>query len=164
MRFTVEQRFGTDADETARAFTEPDLYAGFAALPKVSVPDVLSCERDGDLVHLRIRYHFAGQLSSAARAVIDPAKLSWVDESMHDLSRRHVRFMLRPDHYGDRFRCAGEYRIEPSGDGCRRRADIEIKVSAPFVGGAVERAIESGLREHLADETEVVEAYLADHR
>ena len=164
MRFTVEQRFATGADETARAFTEPDLYAGFADLPKVSVPEVLGCEADGDVVHLRIRYRFAGQLSSAARAVIDPSKLSWVDESTHDLARRHVTFALRPDHYGDRFRCSGEYRVEPHGDGCRRHATIEVKVSAPFVGGAVERAIESGLREHLADETRVVEAYLAARR
>jgi hypothetical protein len=164
VRFTVEQRFSTDADATARAFTEPDLYAGFAALPKVSVPDVLACEPDGDLIRLRIRYQFAGQLSAAARAVIDPAKLTWVDESTHDLARRHVRFVLRPDHYGGRFRCSGEYRIEPVADGCRRHASIEVKVSAPFVGSAVERAIESGLREHLADETEVVEAYLAARR
>ena len=160
----MEQRFGTDADETARAFTEPELYAGFADLSKVSVPEVLGCESDGDGVRLRIRYRFAGQLSSAARAVIDPAKLTWVDESTHDLARRHVRFVLRPDHYGERFRCSGEYRIEPDGDGCRRHATIDVKVSAPFVGGAVERAIESGLREHLADETRVVEAYLAARR
>ncbi len=160
----MEQRFGTDADETARAFTEPELYAGFADLSKVSVPEVLGCESDGDVVRLRIRYRFAGQLSSAARAVIDPAKLSWVDESTHDLARRHVRFALRPDHYGERFRCSGDYRIEPDGDGCRRHATIDVKVSAPFVGGAVERAIESGLREHLADETRVVEAYLAARR
>ena len=164
MRFTVEQRFATGADETARAVTEPDLYAGFATLPKVSVPDVLACDRDGDLVRLRIRYRFAGQLSSAARAVIDPAKLSWVDESVHDVARRHVRFVLRPDHYAERFRCSGEYRIEPVDDGCRRHATIDVKVSAPFVGGAVERAVASGLREHLADETEVVEAYLAARR
>ena len=164
MRFRVEQRFSTGADETARAFTEPELYAGFAALPKVSVPEVLGCERDGDLVRLRVRYRFAGQLSSAARAVIDTAKLTWVDESTHDLARNHVRFVLRPDHYGDRFRCSGEYRIEALGDGCRRHVDIDLKVSAPFVGGAVERAIASGLREHLADETEVVEAYLAARR
>lgn len=164
MRFTVEQRFTTDADETARAFSEPELYAGFADLPKVSVPEVLACDADGDLVHLRIRYRFAGHLSSAARAVIDPAKLSWVDESTHDLARRHVRFALRPDHYGERFRCSGDYRIEPDGEGCRRHASIEVEVSARFVGGAVERAIESGLREHLADETRVVEAYLAARR
>lgn len=164
MRFTVEQRFATGADETAQAFTEPELYEGFAALSKVSVPDVLACERDGDQVRLRIRYRFAGELSSAARAVIDPARLTWVDESTHDLARRHVRFVLRPDHYGERFRCSGDYRVEPVGDGCRRHATIDLEVSAPFVGGAVERAIESGLREHLADETRVVEAYLAARR
>lgn len=161
MRFTVEQRFGTGADETARAFTELALYEGFADLPKVSLPQVLECEAAGDTVRLRIRYRFAGQLSSAARAVIDPSKLSWVDESTHDLARRHVRFVLRPDHYGERFRCSGEYRIEPDGDGCRRHATIDVEVSARFVGGAVERAIASGLREHLADEARVVEAYLA---
>lgn len=164
MRFTVEQRFATGPDETARAFSEPELYAGFAALPKVSVPEVLACHRDGDVARMRIRYRFAGHLSSAARAVIDPNRLTWVDESTHDLARRHVRFVLRPDHYGDRFRCSGDYRIEESDGGCRRHATIDLKVSAPFVGGAVERAIESGLREHLADETGVVEAYLAGRR
>lgn len=164
MRFTVEQRFATGPDETARAFSEPELYAGFAALPKVSVPEVLACHRDGDVARMRIRYRFAGHLSSAARAVIDPDRLTWVDESTHDLARRHVRFVLRPDHYGDRFRCSGDYRIEESDGGCRRHATIDLKVSAPFVGGAVERAIESGLREHLAEETGVVEAYLAGRR
>lgn len=164
MRFTVEQRFAAGAEETAAAFTDPELYAGFAALPKVSVPDVLARERDGDLVRLRVRYRFAGELSSAARTVIDPAKLTWVDESVHDVARRHVRFVLHPEHHGDRFRCSGDYRIEPDAEGCRRHATIDLKVSAPFVGGAVERAIASGLREHLADEAEVVEAYLAARR
>lgn len=164
MRFTIEQRFATGADETALAFTEPELYTGFAGLSKVAAPDVLACDRDGERVHLRVRYRFAGDLSSAARAVIDPARLTWVDESTHDLSQHHVRFLLRPDNYGDRFRCSGEYRIEPTTDGCRREATIDLKVSAPFIGGTVERAIASGLREHLADETRVVEAYLARRR
>lgn len=164
MRFTVDQHLRTDPDATARAFTEPALYAGFAALPKVSVPDVLACERDGDLVRMRIRYRFAGTLSSAARAIIDPTRLTWVDESVHDLARRDVRFELRPDHYGERFRCRGEYRIEPTPEGCRRRATIDLEVSAPFVRRAVEGAIASGLREHLGDEAVVVEEYLAGHR
>ena len=161
MRFTVEQRFSTPADDTARAFTEPDLYAGFTDLPKVSQPEVLGRELEGDTVRLRIRYRFAGHLSAPARAVIDPATLTWVDESVHDLARRECRFVLHPDHHAHRFRCHGEYRIEPSPDGCTRRASIELRVSAPLVGRAVEQAIASGLREHLADETHVVESYLA---
>jgi hypothetical protein len=160
VRFEVDQHLGTDPDETARAFTDPALYEAFAGLPKVSVPEVLACEPDGELVRMRVRYRFDGHLSSAARAVIDPARLTWVDESVHDVARRHVSFVLRPDHYADRFRCQGEYRIEPTPTGCRRRATIELKVSAPLVGRAVEGAIASGLREHLADEAVVVEAHL----
>jgi hypothetical protein len=164
VRFTVVQDLGIDADETARAFTEPALYEAFATLPKVSAPEVLSHELEGDRVRLRIRYRFAGHLSSAARAVIDPSRLTWVDESVHDLARRHVRFVLHPDSYADRFRGSGEYTIEPAGTGCRRRATIDLKVSAPLVGRAVEGAIASGLREHLADEARVVEAYVGGRR
>jgi len=164
VRFTVEQRLRTDPDETARAFTDPALYERFAALAKVQGAQVLSREVEGDRVRLQVRYRFAGQLSSAARAVIDPSRLTWVDESVHDLASRRVHFTLRPDHYGERFRCRGEYRIEPTADGCRRVATIELSVSAPLVGRAVEGAIASGLREHLADEAPVVESFLRDPR
>jgi hypothetical protein len=164
VRFTVEQHFTTPADDTARAFTEPELYEGFRDLPKVSRPDVLSCEREGDTVRLRIRHRFAGHLSAPARAVIDPATLTWVDESVHDLTSRRCRFVLHPDHHANRFRCQGGYLIEPTPTGCTRHATIELRVSAPLVARAVEHAIASGLREHLADETAVVEAYLRDRR
>jgi len=164
VRFQVEQVLRADPDAAARAFTDPALYEAYAGLPKVQGAEVLSREVEGERVRLRVRYRFAGHLSSAARAVIDPARLSWVDESVHDLATRHVHFTLRPDHYGDRFRCRGEYRIEPAGEGCRRIATIELHVSAPLVGRAVEGAIASGLREHLADEAVAVESFLAGHR
>ncbi len=166
MKFAAEQRFSFSPDVTAQAFVDPDLYRHFAELPKVSVPEVLSREvqagAGGDVVTMRIRYRFAGHLSRAARAVIDPAKLSWVDESVHDLARRHVRFVLHPDHYADRFQCHGEYRIEEVLGGCRRVASVDVRVSAPLVARAVEQAIASGLREHLADETTVIERFLRE--
>ena len=57
---------------------------------------------------MRIRYRFSGDLSSAATAVLDPEKLTWVEESHHDLAARTVRFELHPDHYADRFSCRGQ--------------------------------------------------------
>lgn len=160
MRLQLEQRFAHDADTVARAFTDPTLYPRFAALPKVSVPDVLDHVVSGDRVTMRIRYRFDGDLSGAARALIDPSKLTWVDVSTHDLTRRRVSFALQPDHYGDRFRCAGTYRFEDTATGCRRLADVDLGVSVRLVGGTVERAIASGLAEHLADEVAVVDAHL----
>jgi hypothetical protein len=164
VRFRVEQQLATDPDATAQAFADPALYAALEGLPKVSAPEVLEREVDGARVRMRIRYRFAGHLSSAARAAIDPSRLTWVEESEHDLSTRHVRFVLHPDHYRERFRCRGEYQIVPSPGGCRRSADIDLSVSFPLVGRAVERAIASGLREHLADEARIVEEHLSGRR
>lgn len=161
MRFTVEQRFSAAPDAVARAYTDPELYLAFEDLEKMSRPDVLTHEADGDVVTMRIRYRFTGHLSSAARAVIDPARLTWVEHSTHDLGRRTTTFTMVPDHYRDRFRCSGSYRFDADGSGTVRRCDAEIKVQALLVAGAVEGAIVSGLREHLDQEVSVVEAFLA---
>ncbi len=160
MKFAVRQDFTFPSDVVAEVFTDPALYPWFAKLPKVTVPEVLARDVEGDRVRLRIRYRFGGNLSSAARAVIDPAKLTWVDESVHDLGDHTVSFVLHPDHYGDRFHCRGRYEFVDTPTGCTRRADIDLKVSFLIVGRAVEGAIASGLREHLDDEVGIVEAYL----
>ncbi len=161
MRFTLDQRFSADVDAVARAFTDPELYRSFHELPKMSRPEVLAHEVHDGVVLLQIRYRFRGDLSPAARAVLDPDRLSWVDHASHDLSTRTTTFRMVPDHYGDRFRCAGSYRFTADGRGTRRHCEGELRVRAPLVAGAVERAIVSGLREHLEDEATVVEAFLA---
>lgn len=160
MKLQVTQAFGFPPDVVAQGLTDPALYPRFAELPKVRVPEVLSREVEGDRIRLRIRYGFGGELSSAARKLVDPAKLTWVDESVHDLGTHTVRFELHPDHYADRFRCRGVYRLVGTPDGCRRDADIDLHVSFPLVGRAVEGAIASGLREHLDDEVTVIESFL----
>ena len=161
MRFAVAQRFDAEVDAVARAYADPALYEALVGLPKLTRPEVVGHDVDGSTVQLRVRYHFGGDLSPAARAVIDPARLTWVEHATHDLATREVTFRMVPDHYGDRFQCTGRYRFEPDGDdGCRRRGDGEVRVKALLVARAVESAIVSGLQEHLADEVPVVEAFL----
>ncbi|MET0727365.1 MAG: DUF2505 family protein [Acidimicrobiales bacterium] len=161
MRFTLEQRFTSPPDAVARAFADPDLYVAFHGLPKMTAPEVLGHQIDGKKVVLRIRYRFDGELSSAARAVLDPDRLTWVEHSTHDLTARTTTFTMLPDHYADRFRCTGTYRFQADGAGTVRRCQGEIRVKALLVGGAVERAIVSGLEEHLAEEVPVVETFLS---
>lgn len=160
MRFSIQQDFTADADAVARAYTDPQLYAALDGLPKLTHPEVLLHEVAGDTVRLHVRYHFGGELSAAARAVIDPARLTWVEQATHDLATRATDFTMVPDHYRDRFRCQGSYRFQPTAAGCQRRGEGEIKVKALLVAGAVEAAIVSGLREHLADEVPVVEGFV----
>lgn len=160
MRFSIEQRFAADVDAVARAYADPELYVALVGLPKLTQPEVVGHEAEGDTVVLQVRYRFGGELSGAARAVIDPARLTWVERSTHDLADRSTTFTMVPDHYGDRFRCQGSYRFDPVDGGCRRRGEGEVRVKALLVAGAVERAIVSGLQEHLVDEVPVVEAFV----
>ena len=162
MDFTVTQTFAAGADAVARAYASPDLYGLLVGLPKLGTPEVVDHRVDGDLVHLQVRYRFVGDLSSAVTAVIDPRRLTWVEHGTHDLAARTVRYRLMPDHYPDRLQSSGTCAIEPAGDGSTRTVSGRLKVKALVVGSAVERAIVSGLREHLTAEVAVVDRFAAE--
>lgn len=169
MRFENEQEIGGPVGAVARIYTEPRFYELLGELPRLGRPEVLERREDGPTVHLAVRFRFTGTLSPAVTRVVDPAKLSWVEESVHDLERFRVAFRMNPDHYADRLRSEGAVRYEPAGDGMTRRlTEGELAVKVPLLlggsmtGGAVEGAIVSGLREHLAAEVEVVERLLGD--
>ena len=164
MKFAIEQRFAADADAVARAYADPALYAAFDGLPKLARPEVVDHRDDGSTVVLEVRYRFGGELSAAARAVIDPDRLTWVEHSTHDLAARATTFTMVADHYADRFRCEGSYRFDVDADGTRRHGQGDLRVRALLVAGAVEGAIISGLREHLVDEVPVVETFLGSGR
>ena len=161
MRFQLQQRFRAPPERVLDAFADPAFYPELARLPKLGEPEVLAREDDGDLVRMQVRYRFTGELSSAARRVIDPKRLTWVDHSTIDRRNLRVTFEMRADHYADRFRCFGSYQLEPlGGGGALRRVDGELTVRVPLVGRSVERAILSGLEQHLDDEVEIVERWV----
>ncbi|HVW32876.1 MAG TPA: DUF2505 family protein [Acidimicrobiia bacterium] len=163
MRFTLEQVIGGPVGAVARIYTEPRFYEAIGDIGKLGRPEVLDRREDGALVRLAVRYRFTGALSPAVTRVVDPARLTWVEESVHDLEQHTVAFTVKPDHYGDRLRCSGSSRfVAAGGDTTRRLAEGDVAVRAPLVGRAVEGAIVSGLREHLGAEVDVVERLLSD--
>lgn len=160
MRFDLTQTIAAPVDEVARAYASAELYEHLGGGDKLGPPDVLDRSETGDTVTLRIRYRFVADLSPAVTAVVDPTKLTWVEQSVHDLAARTVAVTLHPDHYADRLRCTGRYGYTARGDATVRQIDGDLKVKALLVGGQVEKAIVSGLKEHLEAEAPQVEAYL----
>ena len=161
MRFDLIQVIDAPVDDVAAAYAGTELYESMGPTSHLGAPEVIGrTELDGR-VTLRIRYRFVGDLSPAVTAVVDPARLTWVEESVHDLDGLSVGVTLRPDHYADRLRCTGTYRYQSRGDRAERRISGELRVKALLVASAVERAIVSGLEEHLAAEVAAVERYLA---
>ena len=156
MRFSLDQELPGTVDQVLTALLDPELLARLGELPNLGAPEVLSQERDGDIVTQRVRYRFTGSLSSAVTRVIDPEKVTWVDETTYDLSARHATFRIIPDHYGNKLRCAGTYSFTAHGAATIRHAEGDLSVGVPLVGRVVERAIVSGLQDHLRAEADLL--------
>lgn len=161
MRFEIAQRFDHAPTAVDAAYADPELYPTLVGLPKLGGIQVLEHRRDGDEARLSIRFAFTGDLPGAVTAVVDPDRLTWVQESVHDLATGQMRFRLLPDHYPDRLSASGAVRIAGQGDGARREIRGELKVKAMLVSGRVEQAIVSGLEEYLTAEAPAVDRYLA---
>ena len=162
-RFELVQRYRSSGGEVSRAYSDPDLYPTFVGLPKLGDIEVISHEivDDGSVRH-RVRYRFTGDLPSAVTAVVDPARLSWIQETAQDVTAGHGQFRLLPDHYPDRLQAKGRFEITSDAtSGSSRSVSGELKVRAPLVAGRVEQAIVSGLAEYLEAEALAVDRWLS---
>ena len=163
MRFRLEQRIPASPDELQAAVIEPDYFERLATLPKLGSPELLSQDHTDDCVVQRVRYAFVGELSSAVRKVVDPDRLTWVEESEIELSARTTRFKIDPDHYGSMLSASGVIQVIDDGEGGSvRTASGELTVRVPLVGSKVERAIVAGMEEHAAAEEAALRAWLAN--
>jgi hypothetical protein len=156
MRFAVEQVLPGGPDAVIAALLDPAFIESLGASPRIDPPDLLDIARDGDRVVQRVRYRFAGDLSSAVAAVIDRSRLTWVTATTFDLASHSATFRVLPDHYADRLRCSGSHRYTATG----RSIEGELTVRYPIVGKQIERAVLSGLEEHLAAERDLLTTHL----
>lgn len=161
MRFELIQRYTATADQVDRAYADPALYPHLVGLPKLGGIEVLAHD-SVPARRLRVQFNFTGDLPSAVTAVVDPDRLTWVQETEHDHGSRTARFRLLPDHYPDRLRCSGRFQVDDGPRGTTRTISGDLKVQALLVAGRVEKAIISGLEEYLTAEAPVVDQWVAD--
>jgi hypothetical protein len=156
VKFRIVQEFAATADELIDALVDPGYLATLGSLPGIGAPTTESREIDGSHVSYVMRFAFTGHLPSAVTRVIDPKKLTWTERTTVDTAARRAEFAMVPDHYQSFFRCRGSWALNPgrSPNVTDRTIEGDLKVSSPvpLVGGTVERAIVSGLRERLAKE------------
>jgi hypothetical protein len=166
MQFSVDEMIAAPRHAVEAAFIEPRFYAALGEMSAIRPPELLERRFDGpndNLVHLRVQYAFSGNLSGPARAVLDPARLTWVDQSTFDRAAHRIDFEIVPDHYSDRLECRGWYAFEPAGEQATRQVmGGELRVRYPVVGGLVERAIIVGMRQHVGEEARILERWLRD--
>jgi len=164
VRFALEQHLPATVAEVLAALTDPAFIASLAGLEKLGEPQLLDQHVDSDRVVQRVRYPFTGSLSPAVTAVVDPARLVWVEECTYDLGAATASFRILPEHYANRLRCTGRYRFEGDDGATTRFVEGDLSVSYPFVGRAVERAIVSGLESHIQEEAGLLTDWLEGSR
>jgi hypothetical protein len=166
MRFEITQRYtSATPDAVVGAYTDPDLYPTLTGLTKVAAPEVVSRAEEGDQIALVLRMRFVAELNAAARAVVDPAKLTWLQEERYDARAGTARVVFRPENYADRFSSEGGYRFVTDPDeptATIRTVHGDLRVRMLLVGGQVEAALVSGLREHFTEEQPLVQHWLDD--
>jgi hypothetical protein len=162
VKFRIDQRIPAPLAAVEAALLDREFIAATAQLPKLGAPEMLENARDGDRAHQRIRYRFTAQLSGAVTRVVDPGKLTWVDDARYDLTAHTSRHRIVPDNYGDRLKASYDVSLEPLGDSTRRLVTGELTVHVPLVGGRVERAIVDGLEEHANAEAELIGRWIAE--
>jgi hypothetical protein len=130
-------------------------------LPKLGSADVVGHSRAGDVVSVQVRYLFQAELSGAVTKVVDPTKLTWVEESECNLAAHHTVCAIKPDNYANLL--SGEYEatVTAAGDGSLRTVTGTLKVHVPLVGGKVERAIVGGLKENATAQTSLLADWLS---
>ena len=165
MEFVVEQPIAASPDDVEAAFLDRDFYAALGDIPDIAPPEIVGWHEHDGVTELALRYRFTGQIAPAVRAVLDPNKLIWVQESTVDHHTHRTTFTMKPEHYGSRLDCAGSYVFEPGPDGSTlQRVTGRVKVHFPLVGGTVEKAIVNGLREHIQSEAAIVERWVRERK
>ena len=157
MDFTIEQDIPAPLADVERWLLDADFITASSDLPKLSDCRLLDLTEAGNRVEARIHRRFDDHLSPAVTAVIDPAKLTWVEEVEYDLDTHVGRCTFVPEFYGNKF--SAEYRstLEPTASGGTLRvARGQLSVKAFLASRTVERAIVSGLSEYSQAEAELL--------
>ena len=162
MRFELVQHVHAPIDAVEAALVDPRFLATLGTLPKLGRPELLEQRDMGDRFFQRVRYDFEGDLSATVKAFIDPAKLTWVEESTQDRATHLTTIEIVPDHYTSMFGCTGLVRLSADRDSgtTLRVATGEVTVRVPLVGVKAEAAIISGLEDHAAREAEALDDWL----
>jgi hypothetical protein len=162
MDFELVEQLHGPLDQVEPVFVDPEFIAQSGTLPKLGSPVLLDQQQEGDKLHQRVRYRFVGELSPVVTRVIDPARLTWVENTTLDHSTHRTSWQILPDNYANLLSASAEITLVPiSADSTERRVKGAVRVRVPLVGRKAEAAIISGLREHAALEADLVNRWMA---
>jgi hypothetical protein len=166
MRLDIRQQFSVPVRSVRDAYLDPALYPCFHTVGKLGDIAVLGIEDVPEGRRARVRYRFVGRIPALAATVVEPGKLSFVEETVYvgDLGG----FRIIGDHYPRLLDCTGRIELTSLSGGCLRRVTGELRAYLPLMARPathmVERSLVSGLGEALQAQVPIVEAFVEGGR
>jgi len=161
VRIVVDQPIAASADAVQAAFLDPSFYESLGAIESITAPAVRSFSSSGKQASFVLAYRFSGQLNGVAKMMLDPAKLTWSQETVTDLVSGRSQVRMAPDNYANLLSFSGWYEFREEGEeSCCQHMEAELRVHVPLVGGLAELAIAGSVRENVALTAHLVEQYL----
>jgi hypothetical protein len=164
VKFSIGQSVAVAPDAAVAAYGDPSFYEGRALSGDIALVEVVSHEHDGYEQRIDVRYRFTGSVSSAVRAILDPAKMSWITRTEINGEQRRSSFTVLPDHYPDRLDCRGTFRFDQGSTGSDSTVvtiEGDLNVHVFLVSRTVEQLIVNGLRSYLAAEVSTLPDFTA---
>jgi hypothetical protein len=166
VKIAVEQAVAVPPARAMAVYASPAFYEDRPTRDDIAVLEVVRHEETGTQALVEVRFAFKGSVSAAVRAVVDPARLSWVTRIVVVPAESRAAWQVLPDHYPDRLTASGSYRFLPGPDAAADgtgsttvRVEGDLRVHVPIVGRSVERTIVTDLRRYLEDEVTSLPAF-----
>jgi len=158
-KFLVTQKFDATSDQVATAFNEQTTWQGFAGLPFVGDPTLVSFT-PGAITEISMSYRVMIHLPALAEAFIDEDKMTFVENTRLQANGSGT-FDIVPDHYENLLKASGRIEMVPFDDGrCERLIQGSVDLSLGWTGklfeGPVEDAIVTGFKDALVAQAKQV--------
>jgi hypothetical protein len=161
VHFELVQDLRADLPTVEAAYLSDEFLTELGRSSKLGSPAFLDRREEAGRIRQRVRFAFIGRLSPAVTAVVDPHRLTWVQDALLDPATHITTFKILPDHYAGLLEASGTITLEDAeAPGTVRRSTGEVKVHVPFVGRKVEAAIISGLRDYADAEAEALDRWV----
>lgn len=159
MDFRIDQTIAVPVTRIQELLGDEAFVTATSELAPLADCRLLAAETSGTRRRLRIARRFAAALPSVVTAVVDPDRLTWVEEVDADLAAGRADHRIVPDHYTDLLRASFTTVLRPegtAGDATRRLVQGTVRVRVLLGAGRVERAIVSGLEEYAVREADLL--------
>lgn len=161
MHFELTQKFSAPPETVLDAYLDEAMWATLDGFTRVGEPRWIGIERQGNTATTRVHYRFIASLPAAAKAIVNPEKLAWVQVTKWDCETQTCSIGFEPDAYADKLSIKATESLRADGTGGTiRKVEGELKVRVMLVGSRVEPVIVDGLLEYLREEAERVQTWI----